>query len=63
MNHVHWIAPVIFLLLIDAVNYVIYMTTIDYMIACYGLYSAFVIGVALTTRIPVCIIRFIPDDV
>ncbi|MCJ1382403.1 hypothetical protein MMC17_005516 [Xylographa soralifera] len=42
--HVHWIAPMIFSLLIAMANYGIYMATIDYMIASYGPYSASATG-------------------
>ena len=42
--NVHWIAPMIFSLLIGAANYAIYMATIDYMIASYGPYSASATG-------------------
>lgn len=42
--HVHWIAPMIFSMLIGAANYAIYMATIDYMIASYGPYSASATG-------------------
>ncbi|KAN0083843.1 Major facilitator superfamily domain containing protein [Elaphomyces granulatus] len=41
---VHWIAPMIFSLLIAIANYAIYMATIDYMIASYGPYSASATG-------------------
>ena len=42
--NVHWIAPMIFSLLIAIANYAIYMATIDYMIASYGPYSASATG-------------------
>ncbi|CAO1633995.1 unnamed protein product [Parajaminaea phylloscopi] len=42
--HVHWIAPMIFSVLIAIANYAIYMATIDYMIAAYGPYSASATG-------------------
>ncbi|OJD18176.1 hypothetical protein AJ78_01789 [Emergomyces pasteurianus Ep9510] len=41
---VHWIAPMIFSLLIAVANYCIYMGTIDYMVASYGPYSASATG-------------------
>ena len=41
---VHWIAPMIFSMLIAIANYAIYMATIDYMIASYGPYSASATG-------------------
>ncbi|PGH23588.1 hypothetical protein AJ80_02368 [Polytolypa hystricis UAMH7299] len=41
---VHWIAPMIFALLIAIANYAIYMATIDYMVASYGPYSASATG-------------------
>ncbi|KAJ9480091.1 putative drug/proton antiporter YHK8 (putative) [Pseudozyma hubeiensis] len=41
---VHWIAPMIFSCMIAVANYAIYMTTIDYMIAAYGPYSASATG-------------------
>ncbi|KOS40507.1 hypothetical protein ACN38_g8639 [Penicillium nordicum] len=41
---VHWIAPMIFSVLIAIANYAIYMATIDYMIASYGPYAASATG-------------------
>ncbi|EDN04982.1 hypothetical protein HCAG_08636 [Histoplasma mississippiense (nom. inval.)] len=41
---VHWIAPMLFSLLIAVANYCIYMATIDYMVASYGPYSASATG-------------------
>lgn len=41
---VHWIAPMIFSCLIAIANYAIYMSTIDYMVAAYGVYSASATG-------------------
>ncbi|KAL8830701.1 MAG: hypothetical protein Q9191_001283 [Dirinaria sp. TL-2023a] len=41
---VHWIAPMIFSVLIAIANYSIYMATIDYMVASYGPYSASATG-------------------
>lgn len=41
---VHWIAPMIFSCLIAIANYAIYMSTIDYMVAAYGPYSASATG-------------------
>ncbi|KAL8717178.1 MAG: hypothetical protein Q9225_005554 [Loekoesia sp. 1 TL-2023] len=41
---VHWIAPMIFSVLIAIANYCIYMATIDYMVAAYGPYSASATG-------------------
>ncbi len=41
---VHWIAPMIFSTMIAIANYSIYMSTIDYMIAAYGPYSASATG-------------------
>ncbi|EEH50268.2 uncharacterized protein PADG_06347 [Paracoccidioides brasiliensis Pb18] len=41
---IHWIAPMIFSLLIAVANYCIYMATIDYMVASYGPYSASATG-------------------
>lgn len=41
---VHWIAPMIGCLFIGVANYTIYMTTIDYMVAAYGPYSASATG-------------------
>ncbi|OTA96778.1 hypothetical protein M434DRAFT_8480 [Hypoxylon sp. CO27-5] len=41
---VHWVAPMIGCLLIGVANYTIYMTTIDYMVASYGPYSASATG-------------------
>ena len=40
----HWIAPMIFTVLIAIANYAIYMATIDYMVAAYGSYSASATG-------------------
>ncbi|MCJ1279306.1 hypothetical protein MMC21_007130 [Puttea exsequens] len=42
--NVHWIAPMIFSMLVGVANYAIYMATIDYMIASYGPYSASATG-------------------
>ena len=39
-----WIAPMIFAALIAIANYAIYMSTIDYMVAAYGAYSASATG-------------------
>ncbi|KAI1814989.1 MFS general substrate transporter [Poronia punctata] len=41
---VHWITPMIGCVLIGIANYTIYMTTIDYMVAAYGPYSASATG-------------------
>ena len=41
---VHWIAPMIFACMIAIANYAIYMSTIDYMVAAYGVYSASATG-------------------
>lgn len=41
---VHWIAPMIFSCCIAIANYAIYMSTIDYMVAAYGVYSASATG-------------------
>ncbi|KXH64206.1 major facilitator superfamily transporter [Colletotrichum salicis] len=40
----HWIAPMIFSCLIAIANFAIYMSTVDYMIAAYGPYSASATG-------------------
>lgn len=40
----HWIAPLIFMFCIAIANYGIYMATIDYMVAAYGVYSASATG-------------------
>ena len=40
----HWIAPMIFSVLVAIANYGIYMSTIDYMVAAYGQYSASATG-------------------
>ena len=42
--HVHWIAPMIFSCLVGIANFAIYMSTIDYMVAAYGPYSASATG-------------------
>ena len=39
-----WIAPMLFSVLIAIANYAIYMATIDYMVAAYGVYSASATG-------------------
>ncbi|KAI0871093.1 major facilitator superfamily domain-containing protein [Hypoxylon argillaceum] len=41
---VHWIAPMVGCVFIGVANYTIYMTTIDYMVAAYGPYSASATG-------------------
>lgn len=41
---VHWIAPMIFSCLIGIANYAIYFSSVDYMIAAYGVYSASACG-------------------
>ncbi|KAI0376799.1 major facilitator superfamily domain-containing protein [Hypomontagnella monticulosa] len=41
---VHWVAPMFGAVLIGLANYTIYMTTIDYMVAAYGPYSASATG-------------------
>ncbi|KAG8158572.1 hypothetical protein KVR01_011694 [Diaporthe batatas] len=41
---VHWAAPMVFSLLIGVANYAIYFSTVDYMIAAYGPYSASACG-------------------
>ena len=43
-DYTHWIAPLIFAFLIAIANYGIYMATIDYMVASYGVYSASATG-------------------
>lgn len=43
-EHNPWIAPAIFLCMIGIANYSIYMSTIDYMVAAYGPYSASATG-------------------
>ncbi|KAL4882258.1 major facilitator superfamily domain-containing protein [Aspergillus karnatakaensis] len=40
----HWIVPHVFVLMIAIANYGIYMSTIDYMVAAYGPYSASATG-------------------
>lgn len=40
----HWIAPMIGWVVIGMANYAIYLTTIDYMVAAYGPYSASATG-------------------
>ncbi|WWC95274.1 hypothetical protein V866_002133 [Kwoniella sp. B9012] len=42
--HTHWIAPMIFSAMVGIANFAIYMSTIDYMIAAYGPYSASATG-------------------
>lgn len=41
---VHWIAPMVFSCLIGIANYAIYFSSVDYMIAAYGVYSASACG-------------------
>lgn len=41
---VHWIAPMIFSVLVGMANYAIYFSSVDYMIAAYGVYSASATG-------------------
>lgn len=43
-SRVHWIAPMIFSCLIGIANYAIYFSSVDYMIAAYGVYSASACG-------------------
>ncbi|KAK5136060.1 hypothetical protein LTR08_004110 [Meristemomyces frigidus] len=43
-HNVHWIAPLLFVLLIGIANFAIYMATIDYMVAAYGPFSASATG-------------------
>jgi hypothetical protein len=42
--NVHWIAPMIFSALVGIANYAIYFSSVDYMIAAYGVYSASACG-------------------
>ncbi|KAM0543849.1 hypothetical protein ACHAPJ_012086 [Fusarium lateritium] len=42
--NVHWIAPMIFSTLVGIANYAIYFSSVDYMIAAYGVYSASACG-------------------
>lgn len=41
---VHWIAPMIFSCLIGMANFAIYFSSVDYMLAAYGVYSASACG-------------------
>lgn len=41
---VHWIAPMIFSALVGIANYTIYLSSVDYMVAAYGVYSASATG-------------------
>lgn len=41
---VHWTGPMFFSMMIAIANYAIYMSTIDYMVAAYGVYSASATG-------------------
>ncbi|KAK8113297.1 hypothetical protein PG984_013823 [Apiospora sp. TS-2023a] len=41
---VHWIAPMIFSALVGIANFAIYFSSVDYMIAAYGVYSASACG-------------------
>lgn len=40
----HWIAPMIFSFLVGLANFAIYYSSVDYMIAAYGPYSASATG-------------------
>lgn len=40
----HWIAPMIFAVIISIANYAIYFATVDYMVEAYGVYSASATG-------------------
>lgn len=40
----HWIAPMIFAVVISIANYAIYFATVDYMVEAYGVYSASATG-------------------
>jgi hypothetical protein len=42
--HTHWIAPLISAAVIGVANYAIYKSSIDYMIAAYGVYAASATG-------------------
>ncbi|KAI7164167.1 MFS general substrate transporter [Hortaea werneckii] len=41
---VHWIVPMIFAALVGIANYTIYFSSVDYMVAAYGVYSASACG-------------------
>lgn len=41
---VHWIAPLIFTAIVGMANYAVYKSSIDYMIAAYGVYAASATG-------------------
>ena len=43
-NYSHWIAPMIFAVIISIANYAIYFATVDYMVEAYGVYSASATG-------------------
>ena len=43
-EYTHWVVPLVFAFLIAIANYGIYMATIDYMVASYGVYSASATG-------------------
>lgn len=42
--NVHWIAPLIFTAIVGVANYSVYKSSIDYMIAAYGVYAASATG-------------------
>lgn len=42
--HVHWIGSMVFSTLVGAANYAIYLSSVDYMVAAYGVYSASAAG-------------------
>ena len=42
--NIHWMVPLIFVLLVGIANFAIYMATIDYMVAAYGEFSASATG-------------------
>lgn len=44
LPHVHWIGPIVGSAVIGVANYAIYQTTIDYMVAVYGVYSSSATG-------------------
>ncbi|KAK5126944.1 hypothetical protein LTR85_008302 [Meristemomyces frigidus] len=43
-NVVHWIVPMIFAAMVGIANYTIYFSSVDYMVATYGVYSASACG-------------------
>lgn len=50
----HWIAPMIFSFLVGLANFAIYYSSVDYMIAAYGPYSASATGNLMISAHDLC---------